>query len=340
MKHFTVHITKDNPLLWGQGNTRSDLGDTDLRSDLVFPVRLLQSVLLGLLLFFPLNLFAAEVSFIATPPVAAVGQEVGVDIVLDTEGRTATALSGEITITGTDGKPVTVVRIQDGGSVIGAWLKEATTNTPGKVGFSGIIPGGRRVSNEHVLTLYFVPEKTGTLTFVFSGEVFFTTAPGEPVSLPRVSFALLVNETPQEDTPPLPQDETPPSDIRAIIAQNEAMFDGRPFIIVHAKDAESGILMYELLEIGEYRPLAGLENDTLLPWRRIENPEALLYPVNTRYIYVRVTDREGNSAVAFVGAPELSPEKTAIWFNKWLILAILIGVAGLLSLWLWVRRGS
>lgn len=298
------------------------------------------SVFAIVVMFFPAAwVYASEIRFIATPPIAAAGEEVGIDVVLDTEGKTATALSGEVSIADDKGAPVALTRIRDGGSLIGVWLKEATMGTAGKVSFSGIIPGGRTSTDERVLTLYVVPKEAGMITFSFSGEAFYSNAPGEPIALKRASFGLPVSER-SDDVAPIPvSDNTPPTDIRAIIAQNEAMFDGRPFIIVYAKDAESGVLMYELLEIGAFQPLAGLEDDTLLPWRRIENPDALVYPVNTRYIYVRVTDREGNAAVAFVGAPnELSPEKSLILFNKWVILAILIGVAGLLSLWLWIRR--
>lgn len=292
-----------------------------------------------LLLLCPSFLYAAEIQFVATPPVASVGSEVGITIMLNTEGKAATALSGEVTVTKADGEKVVIERIRDGASIIGAWLSKASTNIPGKTSFKGIIPGGITTPGEKVLTLFIIPRKAGTLTFTFSGEVFLSAAPGDPIPLPKKSFALLVRELPEEEMPLTLSDSTPPEDIRGTIAQNDQMFDGRPFIIVHAKDSESGILLYELLETSEYQPLFGLAEDTLLPWRRIENPEALLYPANTRYIYVRVTDREGNSAVALVGGPpQLSPEKTATLFNKWLILAILIGVTGPFGLWLWFRR--
>lgn len=281
---------------------------------------------------------AAEIRFVATPSVAPLGGEVAVDVMLDTLSKTVTAVSGKIVITGVDGEKVPVARIRDGDSILGAWLTQGATDKPGEVSFSGIIPSGGITARGKILTLYIIPKKIGTLTFLFSGTAYFDTAPGESVPFTRKSFVLSVRESLEQAATSTPPDNTPPEDIRGIIAQNEGMFDGKPFIIVHAKDRESGILVYEVLEGAQFYPPEVLARDARLPWRRIENPALLLYPINTGYIYVRVTDREGNSAVALVRGPnELSPEKSTTSFKTWLILAILIGVAGA-SLWLWARR--
>ncbi|MDO8520865.1 MAG: hypothetical protein Q7S52_02005 [bacterium] len=310
----------------------------------IFKLHLVLGVFFGFLLFSPFNLHAAEITLIATPSVAALGEEVAIAVVVDTEGKVITALSGKLTVTEEGGSPAPIERVRDGDSIIGAWLLQAKADTLGKVSFSGIIPGGVTTAQGKVLTLYLVPKKTGTIIATFSGEVFFGTSPGEAVTLLPERMELSVHASSEDAAPYVPGDETPPEGVRGIIAQNEGMFDGKPFIIVYAKDTESGILMYELLESREFHPLLGPARggDSVLPWRRIENPAALFYPVNTRYIYVRATDREGNSAVAFVGGPgqllELSPEKTAVPFKTWLILAILIVVAGTSCLWLWARR--
>jgi len=129
---------------------------------------------------------------------------------------------------------------------------------------------------------------------------------------------------------------------KAVIAENDEMFDGKPFIIINAKDSESGILGYELLEAGEEHQIDALVRNTSLPWRIIDNPAPLLTPSGTAdFIYLRVTDREGNAVVAEVSRPtRLSPENTRSLFNKWLIyatLAILITAAGLF-LRHWYRR--
>ena len=304
--------------------------------------RLFLRVALFFTFFLPLPLSAAEIRFVAVPSAAFVGGEVAVDVLLDTEGQTVTALSGEVIVMDDDDKPIMISRIHDGDSIIGVWLKQAETGLPGKVSFSGIVPGGRITARGNALTVFLVPERAGTLTLEFSGEIFFDTAPGEPASFSGKTTALSVDEAPKEVPPLFLGDNTPPEDIRAIIAQNEAMFDGKPFIIVHAKDAESGILMYELLETANNYPISVLVADRTLPWRRIENLDALLYPVNTAYIYLRVTDREGNSAVVLVGeGEELSPEKAGTPFKIWLIFAILIAVAGTFvlryGLRLWLR---
>lgn len=298
---------------------------------------------------------AAEIDFVPLPSVGIVGEEVAVDLYLDTEGEALNALSGEVAITTQSTPPesptgrVTLSRIHDGDSIIGAWLVKANIREEGRVTFSGIIPRGITTEKGKLMTLYFVPKQSGVILLSASGSMFEDKALGQRLSLRLNSVALPIREHSGETgvstlPPKLPEDVAPPFGIRAIIAQNDEMFDGKPFIIVDAKDSQSGIAIYELLEASQTYATTTLSYDTGLPWWRIENLTSsvfaapLLYPLGTTFIYVRVIDREGNATVFSVNPPtQLLTEKTGNVFNTWPTYAILIVVTGFF-LWPWYRK--
>jgi hypothetical protein len=310
------------------------------------------AVFLGGIFFVPTHaLFAAEVNVAAAVKEVAVGKEVAVDLFLNTDGKTDNALSGEIAISLLERTTIspgttefTLSRIHDGNSVVGAWLVRANTDDPSHVSFSGIIPGGKKTAHGKVLTLYIIPNTVGTLSITTTGTIFANDAPGvaEPLHPSTLLLSIVPSSSIVASTSPVIseyKDITPPVDIRAIIGQNDEMFDGQPFIIVNAKDAESGVHSYELLETPERHSVDALLHDTTFLWQRVGNPAALPSSIPNGFIYLRVTDREGNAAVVEVSHPvQLSPDKQSWLFNIWSFSAILIGAATF-GFWLFYRRG-
>lgn len=293
---------------------------------------------------------AAEMYFIPPVEMGVVDTEIAVDLYLDTSGKTINALSGKVTVVeqqeiaqsssnNTRTSPV-LRRIHDGDSIVGAWLTKANTTDPNRITFSGIIPGGIAGKGK-IMTFYLVPKQSGTITLSVTGSVFENKASPAPLLLRLNSIAIPIRERAPNDAMSMLSsgDVTPPIIIRAIIAENNEMFDGKPFIIINAKDSESGIATYELLETGEEHQVDTLTKNTSLPWRLVDNPAPLLAPQETvNFVYLRVTDREGNAAAVEVSRrAQLSPESGEGLFNKWLMYATLI-VAALLFLWLWDRR--
>jgi hypothetical protein len=282
----------------------------------------------------PANTQTAEITFSITPKEAEVGKEVAVQFFLDTKQRSVNALSAEVTIS--DGG--TVSRIRDGDSIIGAWLKKATTEDPTHVSFSGIIPGGVITAQGKILTLYIIPRQPGVFKLSVTGSTFENgaLAIAAPLRLSATSVKA-VPVLPTSETPSMvvedDGDMTPPQEVTANIYQNEEMFGGNFFVIMHAKDSESGVATFELLETPERHPVDVLRGDRTLAWRVVDNPAPLHGAAGSGFIYLRVTDRDGNAAVIEVGHPiQLSPESTKWLFNKWFISAILIVVAGFVFL--------
>lgn len=292
----------------------------------------------------PLTTLAAEMwSVSSSKENAGVGKEIAVELFLDTEGEAVSGLRGSVAISfrtnrgAISSQEVSISRIRDGDSIVGVWVTKANTNDPDNVSFEGIIPvpGGMTTAKGKVLTLYFVVQQEGILDIVVTGIVLSGPLGASSLLRPN-TLSIPVSVLPKEATVlQETKDTTPPESVRAAIYQNEEMFDGKPFIIVNAKDTESGIATYELLETEKQYEVATLIDDSSLPWRLIDNPAPLLSSEATGFIYLRVTDREGNAAVVEVSHPiKLSPENWTNWFNKWLISSILIGAAGLF-LWLW-----
>lgn len=285
---------------------------------------------------------AAEITFSVTPKEAEVGKEVAVQFFLDTKHQSVNALSAEVTLSG----GATLSRIHDGDSIIGAWLTKATTADPTHVRFSGIIPGGMVTAKGKILTLYVIPRESGALKLSVTGSTFLNDALA--VSTPLRSNSVSVQAVPAspQATPSLSSlvneetgDRTPPQEITANIYQNQEMFGGKLFVIMHAKDGESGVATFELLEIAERHSVKELSSDKSLDWRVVDNPAPLNGAAGSNFIYLRVTDRDGNATVIEVGHPiQLSPESTQRVYNKWFISVILIIVAGFLFLRL--RRRS
>ena len=305
------------------------------------------------LLLVPLSLlYAAEIFLVPSNDVAFTGEEMAVDLYLDTEQKAINAVSGKVTIVGPTfvGTTSTVDdamlrRIHDGDSIVGAWLSKADVSDPKQITFSGIVPGGITTEKGKVMTLYFLSRTPGVINLTVTGTVFEDKASGVPLTLRPNSVVVPIREGSSgalSSTPPR-LDITPPYGVKAIIAQNDKMFGGKPFVIINAKDKESGIATHDLLEVSRPYDMATLSHDVTLPWRRVENPAALLYPLETTYVYVRVIDREGNATIISASSPgQLSTEKTDGPYNIWLtygiltIPAILLPVAGFF-LWFLLR---
>lgn len=275
-----------------------------------------------------------EITFSAIPKQAEVGTEVAVQFFLDTKQQSVNALSVDVVISG----EAALSRVRDGDSIIGAWLTKATLADPTHVSFSGIIPGGVTTARGKILTLYITPRESGPLKLSVTGKTFENGALAVSTPLhPNTISVQAIPASPKVSLPPTVTDAagdmTPPQEISANIYQNQEMFGGQFFVIMHAKDAESGVATFELLETLERHPVDILRGDRTLPWRTVDNPAPLYEAAGSGFIYLRVTDRDGNASVIEVGHPiQLSPESVKQLFNKWFISAILIVVVGLVFL--------
>ncbi|MEK7531476.1 MAG: hypothetical protein AAB545_00900 [Patescibacteria group bacterium] len=270
------------------------------------------------------------------------GNLIEVKIFLNTEGKEVNALDGVVSFFG----PVAVKEIYDGKSKVAVWIKKPSEREKGKISFSGIIPGGTKEEGE-VFTLYFTVLKTGKLEMATEGTAYINDGTGGSLLMSETKVTLAVSfEKEKVDEITLPSDTTLPRITEKIIAQNEAMFEGKPFLIVRAKDDESGVSDISFLSLENEGEVENLKDDER--FRVIEIPHPLLDSDMTSFLYVQVRDRAGNAIVAEVSSPEaliskLSPFSFENWFRKWwgfCILIVLLLLAGFFARRIIRRHGS
>ncbi|MEK7133713.1 MAG: hypothetical protein AAB804_01420 [Patescibacteria group bacterium] len=259
-----------------------------------------------------------------------VGQLAAFTLFLDTQGKAINALDGAVLY---DEKKFEFKGVVDGGSIISAWLRKLGTEGPGQLLFSGIIPDGYEGGRGKLFTLYFIARDVGDGAIVMRSDAYLNDGDGTRIVTDSLSSSVTIvqgrvagalSEVPTADI------EAPHS-IKAVVAQNKAMFGGRPFIILDAKDSQSGILRYELLQSETELSFEALETRSFA-WRTISNPEALSSPIG-KYLYVRAIDKVGNATVAVVSREgQLSPEKSAEPFSAVGSFGILMAVAAMLFL--------
>lgn len=297
-------------------------------------------VLLSFSALFPTNIFAATFTITLSP--TQKGNTVEAKILFTPEGKKVNALEGVVSFSG----PVSIREIHDGKSGIHVWIKNPSEREKGKISFSGIIPGGMKEEGE-VFTLYMSVLKSGKLELKSTGSAYLNDGTGKSFALSEAKATVAVSfEKEKGNEIALPSDTTPPRITEKVIAQNEAMFGGKPFLIIRAKDDESGVEDISYLSLKN-----GVEPETLRGdsrFRIIEIPYPLSDSDITSFLYVQVRDHAGNTTVAEISRPEvavskLSPFSFENWFRKWwgfCILVVLLLLGGYFVRRIMRRHGS
>jgi hypothetical protein len=263
------------------------------------------------------------VSFAASLDIDHVGGVLGaptkVSIYLSTQGENLNAFDGIILY---DKNAWTFAELSHENSVVGVWLTEPV-DKKGSIVFSGLVPGGINAERALLTTLYFIAKKEGATSFTISGNSYLGDGEGTKIVLKDYEEKVIVKKESSGVSIALPADAEGPTDITLEVLQNEGMFGGNPFIVVHAKD-DSGILAIERLVSNE-----ALDSNTLqfgnLSWEKIDNPSPLLLLELSQYIYIRITDGKGNSSFRQVSyVPTAEDASGNILFNILPYLGILL----------------
>lgn len=270
----------------------------------------------------------------------AVGTDhlLALNIYLNPEEGSINALEGTITY---DPSKLSFKNVVDGDSVVGAWLQKVSPSKSGTLAFSGVIPGGYAAGARKLFTLYFLATEVGQTEVRIHGQAYRND--GKATALPIGDLSLRVETSPigtDEVVAADMLDTEAPSGVTAVLAQNEAMFDGKKFIIVDSKDGKSGIAQYEILQSDAVYPTAMLARDHALAWKTISNPSVLDTPLKA-YVYVRVTDRVGNAAVvALAGSAQQSTGGESKSPNPFGALGIIMGSCAILLVYLFRKKND
>lgn len=271
-------------------------------------------IIISLLLALPSSVFAAAISFRATPERVGVGDIVRVDVLLDSAVPT-NAFSGVLSYPAM----LEPVAISDGNSVINLWITHPAVPTTGtSIPFAGITPGGFSGTGGVLFSVLFRAKAAGTANMALTDmEVLRNDGEGgkEPVTLKPLTVSIGLKPLGEYTEPP---DTTPPESFAVFLGNDSELFGGRSYIVFTAVDKGSGIDYYE---VAESRMPSFLLRFFPSSWRAATSPYALADQHLTSTVYVKARDRAGNERVSV-----FPPHRLFTPYENAILLVILIGV--------------
>jgi hypothetical protein len=245
-----------------------------------------------------------------------VGQEIQIDLLINTNRKEINAIEGEIILPDN----IQLTDINDSKSIISFWVEKPKLNTE-KIIFSGVIPNGfRGIINTDSLNRQ-------------DGQIISLVVKGKQVSSGEVELdkirVLLNDGAGSEDVVEIagavfevledfvegvvvdkPTDTTPPEDFPVIFSSDPSIFSGQYFISFNTRDRDSGISFYEVKEgRGE--------------WRVAESPY-LLENQSVSRVFVKAVDRAGNQKIVEIETGINNTMRNFITFIVILFVVILL----------------
>lgn len=256
---------------------------------------------------------AASLRF--SPSVVRPGEASDISVVLDTEGESVNALEGEFAVPEEFG----AARISDGDSIVSFWL-EAPAIAGGKIGFSGLIPGGYTGAGGTLLKLRVLPQKDGSFQMglphlkLYLNDGAGTEAKavvGEPVL--EVAAGAAAGS--------LAEDRQPPESFVPELARSETEFENKWFLAFATADKGSGMDHYEVMEVSH-----SLWGRAPSEWTVASSPYVIRDQSLQSDLYVRAVDKAGNFRIVSIPARPRSNQ-------QWLYVALVLGLVCLMLIW-------
>jgi hypothetical protein len=236
-----------------------------------------------------------------------------VDVFLNSQDQEVNTLEGSISF------PEDLIQLQeirDGNSIINFWVdKPSIVNNI--ISFSGIIPGGYKSNNGHVLSLIFEAKRIGNgIIKINKAEGYKNDGMGTPIELSFSNTSFFINEYVESDLPIEMEDIDKPESFTPEISQSPELFDGQYFLVFATQDKGSGIDYYEVCE-GNTKNCVKTESPYLLKNQSLNQK-----------IYIKAVDKKGNERLSIV-----SPESLAFWYKDYFIyIVILLIILGMILL--------
>ncbi len=217
-------------------------------------------------------------------------------------------------------------QIQDGNSIISAWIEKPTISN-NIIHFAGIIPGGFagvyspfNKDKQPGLVLQFVlsTKTPGTVSLGISNvQAFSGQAQALNLSIDPQNLNINFTKVSDEHFSLSKSDTTTPSDLGLQITHLDKDTKNW-FAVFSARDNESGIDHYEYQESFESTPDPS-------KWQTAESPKELIDQSLHHYVFVKAVDRNGNEKIISV-QPNPSSNSTWLYVGIFLAVIILLGV--------------
>lgn len=238
------------------------------------------------------------------------GDEVRLDVFLNTEGDTINTVMGKLSI------PRDVFEVKEvlnGNSAVTLWVEAPNTDDLSNTGsstFAGIIPGGYRSERGYLFSIILKTRVAGKATIKLDDlNVIQNTADAKLERLANSNLQLGISREVGTYVISATTDEIAPENFRPLIAQDKDMFDGKYFAIFVTQDKGSGVDYFEVKEgrWGKYE--------------RGESPYILKNQNADSVLYIKAVDKAGNSRTVSIYGPEYKP-----WYERQAVLIILMFV--------------
>jgi len=264
---------------------------------------------------------AAELYF-KGPQEVEVGDRVTIQVVVSPGDEFINAIEGKIIF---DQKNLRLEDISDGSSIIPLWVEKPELTEPGKIKFSGIIPGGFGpiLSKEgKIIDLFFTAKKEGQIAIFFEDYQVFLHQSELGLAETNARSILLnilpLREIKPSEKEPLILDFYPPESFKIHIEKNPAFFNNKYVAIFSTQDKESGLDHYEVQEL--FLGFFG-------KWETAESPYPLHHQSLFSIIKVKAVDRIGRERIEMVISTQFA----------YLIGGVLLGII-ILLLWFILRK--
>ncbi len=283
-----------------------------------------------LILFFILNLllankvFAATLTFSSSKDEVGIGEQFYVDLMLDPEGQSINAISGNIIFSN---ESISFVRSEEGKSMVNLWVEKPELNKDwNSVNFAGVMTNGfdgvidpfnpsKKLSGQ-IVRLIFETKKPGLAEFSSSklslnlNDGFGTEIKISPINT-SINVLNYINEYKYEIS-----DEHSSPELEAYITRDPNIFNNKYVLIFKASDKGSGIKSVTIKE-GRRK------------WKEIESPYQLKDQSRHSQINLQAINYSGSGIIINIDK---------IPYNKKEIAKILVIISGAIILFIFLGR--
>lgn len=237
-----------------------------------------------LLLVLPPSVEAADLTLQSDFKTSRVGDDIVVNVVLDTEGQTVNTVGLTLAY------PTEFLAFEDfddGDSVVSLWV-ERPKHADGKIMLSGITPGGFSGEAVPVISLHFKAKALGQGKIdILDKEILLHDGLGTQADTQVENLHLAVVAGPSIVSIQLVDDELPEAFTPQIVRDPD-LFGGAPSLIFATEDKGSG-LDYMAVKEGWFGT-----------YIQTESPYELRYQNLDKKIYVKAVDKNGNTRTAIL----------------------------------------
>ena len=269
---------------------------------------------IGVVFFIAMPVLASEFSFDTQDKNVSVGQQLKIDLNINTDKESINAVGGNIVFS-TDLLELSEVR--SGNSIVNFWVDEPGYTNNGVL-FSGITPGGYILDKGLILSLIFKAKKEGTATVkIEDGSALKNDGKGTKSKLTTSNLQINISGTSQNQTSKNFEivDKTPPDVFQPEVSQDPNLLNNKWFVVFVAEDKDSGVARYEVRE-SKYIIFNSSK------WVPAESPYTLKDQELRSNIFIKAIDKAGNERVVRV-----SPKNPIHWYTNpdyWFIIILVI----------------